>query len=144
MPDMSPSAGDAQMMYRADYRSAVLKKREREAKKAEREAKRAAMEAELRESRARAAKAAALMVVPVGAKVPVREIIISVAAKHGVTYDDIVSRTRKVHVVKARQEAMKMANSLRPDMSMTELGRQFKRDHTTILHALGRLSRCKK
>lgn len=129
------------MMYRADYRSAVLKKREREAKQAEREANRAAMEAELRESRARAAKAAALMVVPVEAKVPVREIIISVAAKHGLTYNDIVGRSRRFDIAAARKEAMKMANSLRPDLSMPQLGIQFKRDHTTILHALGRLKK---
>lgn len=132
------------MMYRADYRSAVLKKREREAKQAEREAKRAAMEAELKERRERAVKAAALLVVPADFKVPVREIIISVAAKHGVTYDDIIGRSRLRHVVKARHEAMKMAHNLRPEMSMSELGRQFKRDHTTLLSALGRLSRCKK
>lgn len=132
------------MMYRADYRAAVLKKREAEAKQAEREAKRAAMEAELKERRERAVKAAALLVVPADFKVPVREIIISVAAKHGLTYDDIVGRSRRFDIAAARKEAMKMANSLRPEMSMSELGRQFKRDHTTILSALGRLSRCKK
>lgn len=137
MPDLSEAAGDAQMMYRADYRAAVLKKREEEQRKAAKEAR----EAELR---AKKRHAAALMVVPAEVKVPVRQIIDSVAAKHGLTYNDIVGRSRKVDIAAARKEAMKMANSLRPEMSMSELGRQFKRDHTTILSALGRLSRCKK
>lgn len=137
MPDVSEAVGDAQMMYRADYRAAVLKKREAEQKKEAREAR----DAELR---AKNRHAAVLMVVPAEMKVPVRQIIISVAAKHGVTYDDIVGRSRRVGIVAARKEAMKMANSLRPEMSMSELGRQFKRDHTTLLSALGRLSRCKK
>lgn len=125
------------MMYRADYRAAVLKKREAEQRKAAREAR----EAELR---AKKRHAAALMVVPAEMKVPVRQIIDSVAAKHGLTYNDIVGRSRRFDIAAARKEAMKMANSLRPDLSMPQLGIQFKRDHTSILYALGRLSRCKK
>ena len=76
-----------------------------------------------------------ITVIPID-KVAVRDIIERVAAKHGFTAEQILGHRRSIPIVVARQEAMCEAAKLRPDMSLPELGRQFKRDHTTLIHAL--------
>lgn len=66
---------------------------------------------------------------------PTRDIIAYVARKHGLQYRDIIGKTRRRHIVAARQEAICMAAQAKP-LSLPELGRRFRRDHTTILYAL--------
>lgn len=70
-------------------------------------------------------------------KIRVEDIIPIVAERHNVTVADIKGAGRSKRVVAARFEAIAEARRLRPDLSLTQLGRLFgKRDHTTIRHAL--------
>ena len=70
-------------------------------------------------------------------KIRVEDIIPIVAEKHRVTVADIKGACRSKKVIAARFEAIAEARRLRPDLSLTQLGRLFgKRDHTTIRHAL--------
>lgn len=54
--------------------------------------------------------------------------------KHGVPVDRIFSDTREARVVAARRDAWKLARAA--GWSLTEIGRAFNRDHTTILVGL--------
>lgn len=67
---------------------------------------------------------------------PVREIINDVAARHGLTYQDIIGASRFKNIVTARMDAIVEVHKARPTMSLGQLGKAFHRDHTTILHAL--------
>lgn len=67
---------------------------------------------------------------------PVRSIINRIAAKHGLTAEIILGPRRSTYIVIARHEAICEAARLRPDMTLPELGRAFKRDHTVILYVL--------
>lgn len=70
-----------------------------------------------------------------------RHIIMEVAIAHGVSYEDILGRSRARHLVAARHEAIYEVRKRRPHLSLPQIGRIFKRDHTTILHALRRMER---
>lgn len=133
MPNLRPDTGDEKMMYRKDYREKVLAKRKRQA--LEETIQKATTETKIRPT---------MVALPTESKISVKEIIIQTAACHGLTYEDIVGPSRYRNVIKARHEAMKIAYAVRQDMSTVQLGNQFKRDHTTILHAVGRLAKCKK
>ena len=68
-----------------------------------------------------------------------REIIDQVAIKHGVSRDDIASRSRRAGVVNARSEACWRIRNEVPvngrQISLPEIARfRGGRDHTTILH----------
>lgn len=74
------------------------------------------------------------------ARVPVHDLISSVAAKHGVPYDMITGASRASAVVAIRHEAMALVYQKRPDLSLPQIGKFFGgRDHTTILHAVHKL-----
>ena len=62
-------------------------------------------------------------------------VIRETAEKHGLTEKELMAATRKVNVVKARQEAIYRIRH-EVQKSMSEIGRFFNKDHTTILHAL--------
>lgn len=64
-----------------------------------------------------------------------RQITFQVALKHNVTVADILSRMRDAPIVKARYEAM-WRLSTEGGLSTTQIGRFFKRDHTTALHGI--------
>lgn len=51
---------------------------------------------------------------------------------------DILGRSRLGHIAEARKDAMQKASAA--GLSAAEIGRQMGRDHTTVLHALGKLS----
>lgn len=70
-----------------------------------------------------------------------RQIIMEVAIAHGVSYEDILGRSRERHLVAARHEAIYEVRKRRPHLSLPQIGRIFKRDHTTILHALRQMER---
>lgn len=65
-----------------------------------------------------------------------REIISRVAAWHGLTYPDIVGRSRCRKIILARQDAMAATRFAFPKLSLPGLAKHFKRDHTTVLHHL--------
>lgn len=70
-----------------------------------------------------------------------RKIIARVAAEHRVAPDDITGPSKRKHIVIARYAAIHAVAEEHPGLSSTQLGRIFGgRDHTTILHALGRLA----
>lgn len=66
-----------------------------------------------------------------------RQIVKDVALKHQMTVEELLSATRRVPIVKARQEAMYRIK-IEIGCSLLELGRFFKKDHTTIMHAIER------
>jgi hypothetical protein len=69
---------------------------------------------------------------PFGAK----KIIAHVAQKNGFTSDDILGKVKSSRLVVARWEAIKLVQEMNPKWSLPKIGRIFKRDHTSILHAL--------
>lgn len=54
----------------------------------------------------------------------------------GVSYDDIISHSRKPHLIEARFRLIWEVKHEYPQMSCPQIGRLFHRDHTSILHAL--------
>ena len=63
-------------------------------------------------------------------------LIAKTAAEFGVTYKDIMGWDRRVPVVSARQLAMVRVAQANPWLSLPRLGKIFKRDHSTVQHAL--------
>lgn len=64
-----------------------------------------------------------------------REIIADTAAKHGMTSAMMVGRSRTRKFVEARREAAERLFA--SGRNVTEIGRMFHRDHTTIMCLLG-------
>lgn len=69
-------------------------------------------------------------------KASARELIAMVAAWHGLSYGDIIGRSRVYAIVRARQDAMAAVRYAYPHLSLPALAKHFKRDHTTVLHGL--------
>lgn len=61
------------------------------------------------------------------------QIIKQVSLKHRVSVDEILSNIRSEWIVKARFEAMYRIREER-HLSWAQIGRQFNRDHTSVLH----------
>lgn len=57
---------------------------------------------------------------------------------YGISPQRVLQRSRSKLVVEARSAAMYLARTL-TSMSLTELGRAFGRDHTTVLHAVRKI-----
>jgi chromosomal replication initiator protein len=75
------------------------------------------------------------------ADVPIERIQTVVAEFFGVSRDALISRGRMAEVVTPRQVAMYLAKEINR-MSLPEIGRGFGgRDHTTVLHAVRKISR---
>ena len=70
---------------------------------------------------------------------PVRRIIERVARAHGMLPVQITGDQRAKPFVKARYDAIAEVRRIYPEKSLPWLGRQFNRDHTTILHALRKM-----
>lgn len=68
-----------------------------------------------------------------------RRIQIVVAEAYGVGRIELMSRRRGRLIVRPRQIAMYLCATL-TDRSTTAIGRQFNRDHTTILHARNKIT----
>ncbi|PYE89620.1 helix-turn-helix domain-containing protein [Phyllobacterium leguminum] len=66
-------------------------------------------------------------------------IIARVAHRHGFTYDDIIEQSRVKKLVAARFEAMAAVRTAKPLMSVPEIAKWFKRDHTTVINALQKM-----
>ena len=69
----------------------------------------------------------------------VRQLVTAVAARHGVGPRDIYEPCRMKHVVAARYDCIRAVASRYPTITSPRLARIFRRDHTSILYALGRL-----
>ncbi len=67
-------------------------------------------------------------------------IVACVAERFGVTVDQIMSDTRKQPIAAARQAAMR-AIWVKYGDSTPVIGRMFNRDHTTVMHALGKINK---
>jgi chromosomal replication initiation ATPase DnaA len=81
-----------------------------------------------------------LLHAPTGERV--KAIIARCAARHGYTAEQLKAKGRSKPLVAARNEAIALVAKCFPDFSMPHIGKIFGgRDHTTILHALGRLGR---
>ncbi|MBD3844249.1 hypothetical protein IED13_00965 [Bosea sp. SSUT16] len=70
-------------------------------------------------------------------KTRIRGIINMCADKYGVLPTDILGQGRSEVVVLARQQAIWLAAN-ETGLSLMELGRQFMRDHTTVIHSIRR------
>lgn len=75
----------------------------------------------------------------IAGRTPPRRIIAEVAARHGLTRQDILGEGRSAAVVRARYEAIAEVRRVYPDKSLIWLGMVFERDHSTIIHALRRM-----
>ena len=72
-------------------------------------------------------------------RIRVEDILRIVAKHYGVSRADLLSSRRTANVVRPRQIAMYLAKTLTL-RSLPEIGRRFGgRDHTTVLHACGRI-----
>lgn len=68
---------------------------------------------------------------------PSKKALISlVALKHGFTPQELMARSRRADLVRARQEAMRLIYSHCQPVSTPQIGRLFGRDHSTVLHAI--------
>lgn len=63
-------------------------------------------------------------------------VIQAFADRHLVPVQVILGRSRVRPVVRLRQEAMRAVVAACPGTSVSEIARAFRRDHTTVLHAL--------
>lgn len=73
-----------------------------------------------------------------GVSVTIHEIQVAVALQCGVTLLDLLSERRGLAFARPRQVAMWLALHLTP-RAITEIGRAFGRDHSTVLHGIGRV-----
>lgn len=69
-------------------------------------------------------------------KIKGKDIIKRICWEYQMDVATVLGASRNKHVVKVRQLAMVAVRRLRPDLYLTEIGRLFNRDHTTVLHAL--------
>jgi len=70
-------------------------------------------------------------------KIPVEKIIRAVCDAYKVTKEDLLSPRRQGHIMVPRYHAIALTVDLRPDLSLSTIGRLFDRDHSTIIHARG-------
>lgn len=65
-----------------------------------------------------------------------RDIVREVAYRHKIYVSDLASDNRFHDVVHARTEAMYRIKAAKPEVSSTQLGKWFDRDHTSVLHGI--------
>lgn len=65
-----------------------------------------------------------------------RRVIEKVAKEHGVSFGLIVGQRRAKEIVAIRDKAVRAVADQFPEMSLPDIGRAFKRDHTTIIYSL--------
>ncbi|MBN9028883.1 MAG: hypothetical protein BGO05_18605 [Rhizobiales bacterium 63-7] len=75
---------------------------------------------------------------------PVKDIIVAtLLAYPGISLTEIFGQGRRKPVADARKACMRAVYTQRPDLSSTQIAAVFKRDHTTLLHAVGATARSK-
>jgi chromosomal replication initiator protein len=84
---------------------------------------------------------AAALPSPADADIDVRQIQEAVAARLGLSVDDILSPSRRAPIARARQLAMFLTREL-THLSLPQIAQAFnRRDHTTVMHAIRRVER---
>ncbi|WPY95618.1 helix-turn-helix domain-containing protein [Limimaricola variabilis] len=68
----------------------------------------------------------------------IADIIDACAAEWGVPASEVRGHSRKAHIVAPRHAAMWLAREI-TGRSMPEIGRAFRRDHTSVLSAIRRI-----
>jgi chromosomal replication initiator protein len=107
----------------------------------------AALEADLADAEARLLAQAQALLSGRGADVPdddsegdrptIEEIVAAVLTDFpGVSWEDVVSVRRERRLVKPRHACMRAVYERRGDLSLSRIGRIFRRDHTTVLEAV--------
>lgn len=71
---------------------------------------------------------------------PMARVTAAVCMEHGVTMADVRGASRSRRIVAARFEAMFRCRGL--GKSLTEVGRFFSRDHTSVLHGVRKYQAC--
>lgn len=67
------------------------------------------------------------------------EIMAEVLSEHpGVTVKMIISVDRRAPVVRARHHIWHQIREERADISFAEIGRRFRRDHSTVIHGIAK------
>jgi len=61
----------------------------------------------------------------------------------GITLEDIRGNSQTRNIAYPRQVAMHRIKMLRPDLSYPQIGRWFRRDHTTVIHAVRKIEAMK-
>lgn len=70
----------------------------------------------------------------------VREIVQDVLNNYpDITWDEIISPRRNRALIPPRHECMRAVFKERPDMSFPQIGRIFRRDHTSVMWAVGKI-----
>lgn len=67
-----------------------------------------------------------------------QQIIADVAHRHGVTYAEVLSTCRDKKLVQARYDAMAAVYLAKPQLSLMQMGKLFRRDPKTVWHGLMR------
>lgn len=62
-----------------------------------------------------------------------------VAVAYGLDLRMLLSERRARHLARPRQVAMWLCARLLPGLSLPQIGRAFRRDHTTVLHAIRKI-----
>jgi chromosomal replication initiation ATPase DnaA len=75
------------------------------------------------------------------AKANARRIVAEVAARHGITVEEIFGEGRTRLLANARWDAIALVKRANPSWSLHALGAFFGRDHTSILHALRKIEK---
>jgi len=65
-----------------------------------------------------------------------RTIVFDEAKEAGVPPCDMMSKCRRVPVVRARQKAIYLVKAQKPMLTLTKIGGWFGLDHTTVIHSL--------
>jgi chromosomal replication initiator protein len=73
-----------------------------------------------------------------GMTLSVGQIVDAAAQEFGVRAEELLARNRRPEVARARQVAMYLAHELGRESS-AEIGRELRRDHSTVLHAIKRV-----
>lgn len=71
-------------------------------------------------------------------KLSAKDVATAFAAERGFMWSEIISNSRNYELVAIRHGAIWEVREAFPALTLTQLGRIFSRDHTTILHSLRR------
>lgn len=69
-------------------------------------------------------------------RLTVREIAAIAAGLYGMAPEDVLGSSARRKVAHIRMRAMWAAKQLDPERSLNQIGRPFRRHHTTVIHAL--------
>ena len=65
----------------------------------------------------------------------IKRVIQTICDEEGVTYAEVMGRSRYANIVRARHRAMVEVGRAMPWLSYPRIGQIFDRDHTSVLHA---------